>query len=217
MLLELFQQVEDLPEGLHLLLDALFLPVGGYLQAESEGNREEGILASLIVVRLEVLEEFVLRGNLVVGLKVVDHLAEVVGQPLEVDLLGNRAPSEVEVRLLIVAHLGPEVGSGLCHDSPHQSGVIPVEDLVLENSTALGLRRELIEQTPGQAASQRSNLELRHPLHYRLGLTDLSSGRLRGRNLSRVEANGGVGLGFARVSCSLALQGLICLICLGGA
>ena len=109
MLLELFQQVEDLPEGLHLLLDALFLPVGGYLQAESEGNREEGILASLIVVRLEVLEEFVLRGNLVVGLKVVDHLAEVVGQPLEVDLLGNRAPSEVEVRLLIVAHLSPEV------------------------------------------------------------------------------------------------------------
>ena len=48
--------------------------------------------------------------------EMVDHLSEVMGQTLKVDLAWDWAPSEVEMILLVIGHLGPEVGARLLHD-----------------------------------------------------------------------------------------------------
>ena len=75
---EFFEKAEDLLEWLELLLDALSLPVGANLEAESQRNRVKGILAPFITVQFPVFEQFVFRGDLLMMLEMVDHLAKVM-------------------------------------------------------------------------------------------------------------------------------------------
>ena len=140
MVFELFKQVKDLLKGLHLRLDALVLAIGRNLQAEGQRDRVEGILLLLVVVGLQVAEEHVLGRDLLVVLEMVRHLDEVVGETVEVDRARDRRPPEVEVRLLIVVHFGPEGASSFLHDTPDKLRIVAVEDLVLEKSASLGLR-----------------------------------------------------------------------------
>ena len=69
----------------------------------------EGILLSLIVVLFHVLKEFILRGDFGMMFEVIGHLDEVVRQPIEVDGLRDRTPSEVIVGDCVVAKLLPKV------------------------------------------------------------------------------------------------------------
>ena len=76
--------------------------------------------------------------------EMVDHLAEVMGEALEVDVSGDRGPSEVEVRLLIVSHLHPQEGACFRHHSFDQSRIVAINDLVFEETTSLCLGQELV-------------------------------------------------------------------------
>ena len=55
----------------------------------------ESILLFLITGGLKVLEELVFRSDLMVVLKVIDHLTEVMREPLKVDLARDGAPPKV--------------------------------------------------------------------------------------------------------------------------
>ena len=91
-------------------------------------------------MELPVFEEFVLSGNLLMVLEMVHHLPEVVRKAFEVDRAGDRSPSEVVMRLLIVAHLYPEVGACPGHDAFDERCIVASEDLVLEEAATLRLR-----------------------------------------------------------------------------
>jgi len=67
--------------------------------------------------------------------EVIDHLAEIVRQSIEVDLAGHWTPPEMVMRLLVVCHLLPQVGARFLHDSPYKLPVVSIEDLVLEETT----------------------------------------------------------------------------------
>ena len=78
MLLEFLKKVEYLFKGLQLLLDALCLSISRYFQAESQWYDIEGIGVLLITEAFDVFEELVLGCDLMVMLKVIDHLPKVV-------------------------------------------------------------------------------------------------------------------------------------------
>ena len=80
-------------------------------------------------------------------LEVVDHLTEIVRQALEVDRSGHGGPSEMEMRLLVVRHLGPEVRASLMHHSLDKLGVVAVENLILKHSSSLRLGQELVGES----------------------------------------------------------------------
>ena len=101
-------------------------------------------------------------------LKVIHHLAEVVREPVKVDVLRDGTPSEVEVRLLVVGHLGPQVRACLLHDAFDECCIVPVQDLVLEHAASLRLWQELVLNAA--RADRGSHLQLRHSLHYQLVL-----------------------------------------------
>jgi len=56
----------------------LSLPIGLHLQAEGQRDRLERVLLLFIKVGLKVLEELILGGDLVMMLKMIDHLNKVV-------------------------------------------------------------------------------------------------------------------------------------------
>lgn len=93
---------------------------------------------------LEVLEKLVLGRHFMVVLEVVDNLTEVVGEPVEVDLARDWCPPEVEMGLLRILHLCPEVRARLVHHPPHQLLIVPAKDLVLKEAASLRLRQEMI-------------------------------------------------------------------------
>jgi hypothetical protein len=132
MLLKLLQQVEHFFEGLELLFDRLSLAVGGHLQAESQWEYLERVLLLFIVVGLEVLEKFILGGDFMMMLEVVCRLAKAVRQAFEINRFRNRRPSKVEVRLLVIRHLCPEVGPGLLHNALDKTRIVAIEDLIFE-------------------------------------------------------------------------------------
>ena len=78
MLLEFLKEVEYLFERLQLLLDALCLSISRDFQAESQWYDIEGIRVLLITEAFDVFEEFILRCDLMVMLKMIDHLPKVV-------------------------------------------------------------------------------------------------------------------------------------------
>ena len=117
--LELLKEPEDLLKRLKLLLDALRLPICRDLEVKREWERVESVLLLLVVEGLQILEELVFGGDLCVVLKVVHHLAEVVGKAVKVDGAGDGRPPEVKMGLLIVLHLSPQVGACLRHHALH--------------------------------------------------------------------------------------------------
>lgn len=132
LVLEFFHQIEDIFERLKLLLNTLGLAVCANFQAEGERNRVERVLTTLVTIMLPVLEQLILRGDLLVILEVVRHLPKVVRETIEINGARSRCPSEVVVRLLIVGHFYPQVGSSFRHHTLYELCVITAEDLVLE-------------------------------------------------------------------------------------
>lgn len=122
----------------------MVLALSGNLEAKGERNHVKRVLVPLVVVALQVLEQLVLRRDLVVVLKVVHHLTKVVAQALEVYLTADRAPAEVEVRLLVVQHFSPEVRPRLLHHALDKLGVVAGQDLVLKHAASLCLGQEVV-------------------------------------------------------------------------
>jgi len=96
-LFELFQKIKNFFERLHLLFNTLSLAIGRYFQTEGKRNGVKGILPFVIVVRFKVLEKLILSCNLMVMLKVIDHLSKIVGQTFEVHLSRSWTPSKMEM------------------------------------------------------------------------------------------------------------------------
>ena len=71
--------------------------------------------------------------------EMVNHLTKVVREAFEIDRARHWGPPEVIVRLLVVAHLHPQVRSCLRHHALNKVSIVSTEDLVLEKAATLCL------------------------------------------------------------------------------
>ena len=100
-------------------------------------HRVERIQVFVIKVIFDVLEELVFGCYLLMALNVVNHLHKAVREPIEVDASRQRDPFEVEVALLVVLHLHPQIAASLLHYATDNIAVVPVDDLILKQPPSL--------------------------------------------------------------------------------
>jgi len=76
----------------------------------------------------------VLVGNLIVAFDMVDHLYEVVGEAVKVDLPGDWTPPEVKVTLSLVGQFYPSFGASFHEDTADEIAVVALHNLELVDS-----------------------------------------------------------------------------------
>ena len=120
------------------------------------------------MVWFQILEQFVLSCDLMVMFEMVDHLTEIMGKALEVDISRDWWPPEVKVRLLIVSHLHPQKRASFSHYFFDQCRIVSINDLVFKETPSLCLGQKLAAEIRRCSCCTGSCVELRHPFHYQL-------------------------------------------------